>query len=335
MSALVESPLQLLCAVEAHAAGIAGRRTRVLARQGVPTLTAAVDAFRDLGLPDGLDVVVTRPRPAPEDDVHLVGDPFSGTFQAALARGAAGGRLVLVDDGLATLDLARRLLAGDPLVRPTAHHGPLRRGLGAVTTRRLRRLARDGRLTVWTMLPLDRGLTDGLRALGVDVREHSFDWLASRDRGSGPADVLEEPTVVVGSALAADHLVDVEHYVAWVRGIAADGPVRYLPHRRHHPLVTALLAQIPGVGVTMPGAPVEVRLRNLRGPRRVITLPSTAAITLTRLLSPRGVAVVPHDVPDDWWTARADPALRNHLGAATALARSAARRTRRPQPATT
>ncbi|PRZ06553.1 hypothetical protein BCE75_1066 [Isoptericola sp. CG 20/1183] len=327
MSALVESPLQLLCAVEAYAAGHvtppAATQARIVARSDVPTLATAVGAVRDLGLPDGLDVTVGPvSRTLGGDPVHLVGDPFSGVFQTALARGTAPGRIVVVDDGLATLDMARRLVEAEPMVRLSTPTGPLRYTLGAVTTRRLRRLARAGRLTVCTMLPLDDGLTAGLTALGVEVVEHSFGWLASRsDAGAPPA--IEEPTVVVGSGLVADRLVHADQYAAWLAGLAADGPVRYIPHRRHDALVTALFERLPGVRVDVPGAPVEIRLRRLGTDQRVVSLPSTSAVTLTRLLTPRGVAVLPQDVPDSWWTPRATPALREHLSVAAGLARAA------------
>ena len=336
MSALVESPLQLLCAVEAYAAGHAARstatRARIVARSDVPTLATAVGAVRDLGLPDGLDVVVGQAGRTLGNPVHVVGDPFSGVFQTALARAAAPGRVVVVDDGLATLDMARRLVDAEPMVRLSHTTGPLRHTLGAVTTRRLRRLARSGRLTICTMLPLDDDLTAGLTGLGVEVAEHSFDWLASRPDDGAPAEI-DEPTVVVGSGLVADRLVHADQYAAWLTGLAADGPVRYIPHRRHDPLVTALFERLPGVRVDSPGAPVEIRLRRLRSDQRVVSLPSTSAVTLTRLLTPRGVSVLPQDVPDSWWTPRAAPALREHLGAAADLARSAAGRTPGVRPA--
>ncbi|WP_407316928.1 hypothetical protein UQW22_10670 [Isoptericola halotolerans] len=327
MSALVESPLQLLCAVEAHAAGhlrtSSDDRTRVVARADVPTLATAVGTVRDLGLPDGLDVMVgPAGRSLDGAPVHLVGDPFSGVFQTALARAGTVGRIVVVDDGLATLDVARRLVDAEPMVRLSTPAGPLRYTLGTLTTRRLRRLARAGRLTLCTMLPLDDDLTAALTALGVDVVEHSFAWLSSRPDDGAPAEI-DEPTVVVGSGLVADRLVHADQYAAWLTGLAADGPVRYIPHRRHDPLVTALFEQLPGVQVDAPGAPVELRLRGLTSDQRVVSLPSTSAVTLTRLLTPRGVGVLPQDVPETWWTPRATPALREHLGLAADLARAA------------
>ena len=327
VTAFVESPLQLLCAVEAHAQGLAGPRTRVLARADVPALTAGIDAVQALGLPPGLDVeVAPAPRRLP-GGVVVVGDPFSGAFQSALLRAPRPPeRIVVVDDGLATLDLARRLLTGAPLVRLTAPPGPLRYGLGTLAARRLRRVVDAGRLTLCTTVPLDDDALDGLDRMGVDVRTHDFAWLRSRPQRDAPA----EPTVVVGSALVADRLVHADKYAAWVRGIAADGPVRYVPHRRHDPLVTALLEGLPGIVVDEPRAPVELRLRGLRAGQRVVTLPSTSAVTLSRLLVSRGVAVAPHAVPDTWWTERAVPELRRHLGRTHELATRAAAQSAAP-----
>lgn len=324
MSSLVESPLQLLCAVEAHAAGITGRQIRLLARQDVPALARSVEALGRLGAPAGLSVAVGPPRLTTGSARHvLVGDAFSGVFQAAAVRGPSPEHLVVVDDGLATLDLADRLIAGEPLVRLVAPTRPLRHALGSLASRRVRRWAGEGRVTLFTMLPLGSDRHAALERLGVHVVEHSFEWLASRDVPHDD-ERIDEPTVVVGSGLVADRLVHADQYAAWLRGLAADGPVRYIPHRRHDPLVTAVFEDLPGVQVDSPGAPVEVRLRGLRHGQRVVSLPSTSAVTLTRLLAHRDVPVVAQDVPPSWWTPRAAPALREHLGLAVGLAQTAA-----------
>ena len=54
-------------------------------------------------------------------------------------------------------------------------------------------------------------------------------------------------------------------------------------------------------------------LRGLSAGQRVLSLPSTALASLRVLLSPRGVPVDAVEVPEEWWTAKADPALRSHL----------------------
>jgi hypothetical protein len=320
--ALVESPLQLLCTVEAHAAGYGGAPTRVHVRDDVPALDAALDAVRGFGLPEGLetDLAGRRAALAAHEPVWLVGDAFSGLFQATalLRRGVE--RVVLADDGLATLDLARRLAAREPLVRMRSEAGAPRRQLGAVAARRLRNLAAQGRVTLFTALPLDPAVRAKLTAQGFTVVRNEFAWLASVPVDDAPT----EPTVVIGSALAADGLVDPDAYVAWVGRLAADGPVRYLPHRRQAPELLARIGGMPGVTLDSAQAPVELRLRGMTAPQRVVSLPSTAAVLLTTILGSRGVAVTPHAVEDGWWTSRATPGLRAHLSGVLRLAADAA-----------
>ncbi|WP_253872541.1 hypothetical protein [Promicromonospora umidemergens] len=317
-SALVESPLQLLCTIEAHAAGLGGNPTRVHVRDDVPSLGNALDAVRGFGLPGGLSAELTGRRAAltANEPVWLVGDAFSGLFQATapLRRGLT--QVVLVDDGLATLDLARRIAEREPLIRPRATAGAARRSLGTVAARRLRSLAADGRATLFTALPLDVAVSDRLLAMGFELVRNTFSWLAQVPAADAPS----EPTVVIGSALAGDGLIDADRYVDWVRSLAADGPLRYLPHRREPEAVLNRLSSVDGLVLDAAGAPVELRLRGMTASQRVVSLPSTAAVLLTTILAPAGVAVSPQAVPDSWWTDRATPSLRAHLSSVLRLA---------------
>ncbi len=318
--ALVESPLQLLCTVEAHAAGYGGTETHVHVRDDVPALGDALSAVRQLTLPEGLtfDLAGRRSALTAREPVWLVGDAFSGLFQAT-APLRRPERIVLVDDGLATLELCRLLVRRDPLVRIGSPARAPRRRLGAVAAGRLRSLAADGRVTIFTALPLGPDLTTGLRAQGFDVRPNRFGWLTAQ-----PADAaMPEPTIVVGSAMAADGLIDPDRYVDWIRSLAKEGALRYLPHRRQTPELLAALAEIDGVTVDAPGAPVEIRLRGLRPGQRVLSLPSTSTILLTTIISPLGVPVTALDVPADWWTPRASAEHRAHLTSVVELARQA------------
>ena len=52
--AWVESPLQALSVIEAHAAGRLGRRTVLTPRPGVASLGPTLDHLRGLELPEGL-----------------------------------------------------------------------------------------------------------------------------------------------------------------------------------------------------------------------------------------------------------------------------------------
>lgn len=319
--ALVESPLQLLCTIEAHAAGLGGNPTRIHVRDDVPALGTALDAVRGFGLPAGLSADLGGRRAAltAGEPVWLVGDAFSGLFQATAPLRCGLARVVLVDDGLATLDLARRLAEREPLVRPRATAGAARRSLGTVAARRLRSLAADGRATLFTALPLDAAVSDRLRAMGFELVRNEFAWLAQVPAADAPT----EPTVVIGSALAGDGLIDADRYVEWVRSLAADGPLRYLPHRREPEAVLTRLSAIDGLVLDAAGAPVELRLRGMTASQRVVSLPSTAAVLLTTILAPAGVAVIPQAVPDSWWTERATPGLRTHLSSVLRLAAEA------------
>lgn len=316
--AAIESPLQLLGALEAHAAGLGGATTTVHVRTDVPAMDVAAEAMERVGLPDGLEIS-TDPAPRPGEAHWLVGDAFSGRWQAQIARTAPRGDVVLLDDGLATVALARLLVAGRPLIRPsratTGAPAAGRRALGGLVTHRLRALARAGRLRLFTAMPLGASLIGGLRDLGVDVTTHRFEWLAERPVAPAPA----ERTVVVGSALVADGWVRPQPYVEWVRAVGGGEPLLYLPHRRSDPRTVARIASIDGVRVQPPGLPVEMLLGGLRPPQRVVCLPSTAYVLLGALHASTGVRVDAQAVPDDWWTGRAAPLVREHLSSVLAL----------------
>jgi hypothetical protein len=320
--AVVESPLQLLGALEAHAAGLAGARLEVRVRSGAPALEAAALALDAAGLPPGAvlqlgatsDDASSSPRGA-----WLVGDAYSGQWQAAFLRRRAHDRVVLLDDGLATVTLARALVAGAPAVRASRRStgvvGAARTQLGKLVARKLRRLAGEGRVTMFTAMPLDVPLMTHLHGIGVEVVTHRFDWLATQPPPPAPV----ESTVVVGSGLVADGWVRADPYVAWVERLAEFGPIAYLPHRRCDPAVVARLAAVPGVRVDEAGLPVELRLRGLRPPQRVVCLPSTAYVLLDALHASTGVRVQVRPVPDDWWTGKAAPDVREHLSSVLAL----------------
>ncbi|WP_051681851.1 hypothetical protein [Cellulomonas sp. HZM] len=321
-AAVVESPLQLLGALEAHAAGLAGERTLVRVRSGVPALDDAARMIDAGGLPAGVRMhlgATSEDVAVPPRGTWLVGDAFSGQWQQAFVRRRVHGHVVLLDDGLATVALARALVAGEPAVRASRTSGgavgQARRVLGALVTRRLRRLARDGRLTLFTAMPLDVPLMTHLHGIGVDVVTHRFAWLATQQPPIAPA----EPVVVVGSALVADGWVKADPYVEWVASLARENDVAYLPHRRSDPAVEARLAALPGVRVDTAGLPVEMRLRGLRPPQRVVCLPSTAYVLLDALHASTGVRIQARPVPDDWWTGSAAPSIREHLSSVLAL----------------
>lgn len=318
--ALVESPLQLLGAVEAAHANLVTGPYAVHWRTDVRDLGTAAAAIASEPLPDGL-----RLQPAhryrnggSRRSPFVLGDVFSGRGQAALlARDPA--HVVLLDDGVATLNALRTMTGPDagarvpaPLVRVGQPVGRARGWLGSALHLRLRGLARREALTVFTALPVPAAQRDALAARGVRVVNHAFEWIT----GLGPGESVAEPVVVVGSAFVADGLIDAERYLHWVGGIAQEQPVRYFPHRRQTPDLLRRLAELPGVAVDRAAGPVELRLRALGPSHRVVCLPSTAFGMLSLVLRSSGTVVEGVPVPDDWWTGHATPELRRHLAEA-------------------
>ncbi|MGW6505503.1 hypothetical protein [Nonomuraea angiospora] len=304
-SAWVESPLQMLCAVEAHHAGVLGPETVVVPRAGLRPLKATRRELRSLGLPDGLELA--EPLERMPRRVQAVGDAFSGRVQLRWLTSRPG-RIVIVDDGLATLRLLELLAAGPyrPLLRARAQPTKLRSALGLAAALRLRL----SDVSVFTALPVDEALAEGVRRAGINLVRHQFAWLrAQPPSAEGPA----ERTVVLGTSLVRNGLVHRDHYLRWLTELAAQEPLAYYPHRREDPVDVALIRERPGITVHDVGAPAELTLRGLDASQRVLSLPSTAITSLRVLLSPRGVAVEPVHVPEDWWTSRAAPALRSHL----------------------
>ncbi|MBA2890585.1 hypothetical protein [Nonomuraea soli] len=306
-TAWVESPLQMICAVEAHHAGLLGGSTLIVPRAGQRALKATRRELLRLGLPDGLEL--GEPRERMPGGVGVVGDAFSGRVQLRwlLSRER---RAVVVDDGLATIRLLE--LLADPKVRPLlrarATPGRLRAALGLLVAHRMRRNRRN--VTVFTALEAGEDLAQAVHKAGFSLVTHDFAWLRAQPlREPGPP----ERTVVLGTSLVRNGLVHRDRYLRWITGLAEQEPLAYFPHRREDPADLAVIRERPGVTMHEPGVPAELSLRGLAADQRVLSLPSTAISSLRVLLSPRGVAVEGVDVPDDWWTSRAAPALRSHL----------------------
>ncbi|WP_246266637.1 hypothetical protein [Nonomuraea typhae] len=301
----MESPLQMLCAVEAHHAGLLGERTVIVPRARQRALVATRRELAGLDLPDGLELA--RPSEKMPRPVQVVGDAFSGRVQLRWLTSRPG-HIVIVDDGLATLRLLELLAAGPyrPLLRARHKAGTLRKVLGAATALRLA----GAKASVFTALPVKDELATAVRGRGFELVSHEFDWLRAQPlRSPIPA----ERTVVLGTSLVRNGLVHRERYLRWLTELAASEPVAYFPHRREDPVDVAEIRERPGITVHDAGVPAELTLRGLDSGHRVLSLPSTAITSLRVLLGTRGVAVEPVEVPDDWWTSRAEPALRSHL----------------------
>ncbi|GAB2848211.1 hypothetical protein GCM10022221_54450 [Actinocorallia aurea] len=307
--AWVESPLQLLSVLEARHAGLLGPVT-VRVRTGSPALAATAAEAARLGLPSGT-ALEDATRASAGRRAWALGDAFSGQAQSALLTGRAPGRVVLVDDGLATLHLLG-LLSGpwrSPLIRARAKAGLVRRGLGALAGARLRSLAEAGRVTVFTALPVPSAVMARASRVGISVVTHDFPYLRSLPADPAPPERL----VMLGTSLVANGLIDRGAYVRWLNGRAAVEPFVYHPHRRECPQVLDTLRQDPRVRVHESKLPVEMSLRGLTSWHRVVSLPSTALSSLRVLLGGAGPAIEGVTVPHEWWTDAADPSLRTHL----------------------
>lgn len=304
-AAWVESPLQALSVVEAHARGALGERTALVARPGVPALEATLHELAALELPDGLELEAPGTGPGRSPESWVVGDAFSGVVQKALLRGMPR-ELVVVDDGAATLHLLALLARGAPLVRARAGTSPVRAVLGRIASHRLRHAAMAGRVTVLTAYRVPDSLRLDLDRLGVRLRGHVFEWV----RSQAAPEAIPQRTVLLGSAAVVDGLVHPAHYLDWVADHAQEGPLAYFAHRREDESTLGPVQAIPGVEVRQTGVPVELALRGL-GPRhRIVSLPSSTTTTLRLVLAGRGTAIDVQPVAESWWTPSAPRAAR-------------------------
>ncbi|GEL95193.1 hypothetical protein [Cellulomonas composti] len=311
--AWVESPLQMVSALEAADAGLLGPEVSVVHRSGIRSIDELAARLGRVALPSGVRLEASSTgglwrHPAP----GAVGDAFSGAVQSRtlLSRRAP---FVVLDDGLATLHLLDLLTnpSASGLSRARAKPGTARRSLALAARSHLLGLARRGRLTVFTVLPVRPEVEQSFAQLGGQIVAHSFAWSSS----------LREPElhgareVVVGSAMATDGLVHRAAYTSWVHGIAeaASGEVVYIPHRRESPSITAHVADRASVRVERGPWPVEVSLRCLPQGAVVHCLPSTPLLSLRGVLADAGVTLSGTRIPDSWWTTAASARFRASL----------------------
>jgi hypothetical protein len=289
--AWVESPLQLIAAAEFAAAqrqavDVALRVGPQMAETaerliGLRALFSAVVPY--IGIPWGM--LASRRS-------WLIGDGFSGQFQTAMA--TLGARSVtLLDDGMMTIHLARSIAGAREYARPGVRTGGHRALLASLTRDRMLALAARERLSFFTAFAEH----DALRALAdaaVPVTENAFAWL----RSSASPVTLPGSTVVLGAAAVADARSDAETYLRWVRGVARSvgAPVAYLPHRREPAGMLRAVDGIPGVTVVRTGIPVELALAGTDRTLDIVTLPSTAAVTLRAVLAGTGSTIRTHEL---------------------------------------
>jgi hypothetical protein len=283
--AWVESPLQLLCAAEyaarldrpiAVALRLTGEQMPVTAQELLDrgALFSSVTPY--FGIPWGL----LRSQPD-----WIVGDGFSGQFRMAAAA-LRPRTITLVDDGDMSRHLASALLGRTAFARPGRAERRLTAVLGGVARERMLRLAASGRLTMFSAFAHDPAVA-ALTARNVNVDTNGFDWLRAHTR---PVE-LPHPRVVLGSANVADGLLDGADYRGWLRAVAAESPVSYLPHRRESRAAIARAAELPGVSVVDSAMPAELALARATRPLEILSLRSSASTTLRRVLEGTGSTI--------------------------------------------
>lgn len=316
-TAWVESPLQFLSALEARAAdehlevqirSDARGMAEFLTHLDPVWLPAQVSLRSDLREPAA---PLTSAGPSRHPARLLLGDPCSGRFQAALAQGRLPlpKTVTIIDDGVATEHAIRLLLAARPLPLRRARQklSPGRTVLAFSAALRLRSLLRQRRLTWTTALPADPLLFSDFEAAGGTVITHDFTHLRTL-----PLAAPDLPgSVILGSALAADGLIDEDAYIGWVRDTAAAEPCTYLPHRRESAASLARVEQLPGITIRAAELPVELRLTRAPRGARLFSLPTTAAANLALTMDDPDIRVSP--IPAAWWTGIAPDALRRDL----------------------
>lgn len=291
--AWVESPLQLLGAAEwAHAHGtrvdVAGR----LMAQVEQTSNEAAARGALFGEQAGFHGIPWRMLATHEH--WLVGDGFSGQFRLA-ATVLRPKRITFLDDGLNAVAFADSLTGARPYARPRAtREGAIGRRVTPLALDLVQLRAARGSVDLFTAFPLGDEREARLRSLGATVSRHGFEWV----RSTKSATPLGAGRVILGTARVADGLIDRSEYVAWVRRQARGGPAVYLPHRRECEQTLAEVARIGGVTVVHTGLPVELVLAAQDRPREIVTLPSSAVVTLRRVLAGSESVVREYDLAD-------------------------------------
>ncbi|MEO5922173.1 MAG: hypothetical protein ABIQ01_13620 [Pseudolysinimonas sp.] len=282
--AWVESPLQLIAAAEFAAAQ--GRAIDVAFRLSGPQMSATAQALLDLRAPFSTCAPYYGIpwRLLSERRHWVVGDGLSGQFQLAMS--TLGARAVtLLDDGIMTIRLARALAGTAPYARPGQAASQRRLLLASLTRDRLLAVAARESLTMFTAFAGHPAIRD-LRRLGVAVTEDEFGWLRAHARPVA----LPSSRVVLGAAAVADGTITADRYLDWVQ-LAAKGDATYLPHRREPEPLLSRIAALPGVQLLRTGLPVELALAGTTKPLEIVSLRSTAAVTLRVVLAGNGSTI--------------------------------------------
>jgi hypothetical protein len=320
--ALVESPAQLLNVVEWAHQDPVGPSTVVLVL--APTNPASRDQLArvsGLARAGGLDVRWCEVRQGHAGraqalrrvgalvrraQVLVLGDPFSGLIELFVTLTRAP-RLVVVDDGSATVEFVELLESGSELVR---WHLQGRRALPRPVAAAALTTLRAADLELFTVMPVSDSPL-------VRCRANDYAWT----RASFADPVVQPGADLVGTSLVESGVVSEYAYIRAVTGLARayDGK-HYLAHRRESDAKLRLVERT-GLEVVRPELPLELLTR--RGPvaRTLISFPSTIVHTLPVVLQGIGVELKICDVAADWFTDAASPNSASFLTGVTASAR--------------
>lgn len=306
-----ESPAQLLNDVEWVAATGADARLVVL---GPPEPVTRFQLHRliDLVRRDGFRVEWAEIRGASgaaalarclrdvaRADTLVLGDPYAAYAHLFLTAASRDVRLVVVDDGTATLRYAEQWATGAPLHRWHVARPSLgKRLVGARAAHLLGR--RSDRVELFSAMPLETDLP---------VTANTYAWVRSR---FDPPRILDG-TDLMGSSLVETGVVSAGAYLRGVERLVAErGVARYLPHRHETPAKLAVI-EAAGARIVRPDLPMEVYAR--RGPigRSVLSFPSTVLHTLPLVLADSPVTIEALSVDDAWFAPGARAGERDFI----------------------
>ena len=322
--AWVESPLQCLNALEAQQPG---EFLYLYVRCTTAEMRRAVLAWQRLAssghLPQ-VEIIDFAHRPPASLKGHvnladrlLLGDPCSGQLQAWFMRTwplpqRFQQRLILLDDGLATLHTIR-CLSSRSLIPLRRLRQPLpvhRKGLALLMARRLRTSLAHGEVVWGTGMTVPPAVRQHFEAAGGHIHKHDF----SRAKQLSTGDFPTSKTIVIGSSLAADGLIDFEAYIGWLRGITATHHSAYFPHRRETPEQLATISAIEGITVLNHELPIEITLAQAPAETEVFSLPTSALAGLVQTMVRPQLHLT--TIPASWWKHDAPEAFRRELNRA-------------------
>ncbi|MDO5683699.1 MAG: hypothetical protein Q4G46_12850 [Propionibacteriaceae bacterium] len=304
----VESPAQLLNVVEWVAATGADARIVILG-PGEPVTRFQLHRLTDLVRRDGFDVQWAEVRGGPAQaartlgrlvrlvrsaDAIVLGDPYAAFSHILLTAAGARARLVVVDDGTATVRYAEQWASGAPLQRwHVAHRGVPHRVVGLRAEQLLGR--RSDRVELFSAMPLSTELP---------VTANTYAWVRTR---CGPPRITDG-TDLMGTSLVETGVVAEEAYLTGIaRLISQRAVARYLPHRHESADKLAAIEAL-GVRIVRPDLPMEVYAR--RGPigHSILSFPSTVLHTLPLVLADTSVTIEALAVEDEWFSPSASTA---------------------------